>query len=520
MARIPARAWVSAAVIFALAVFSVFPQAQTQAERRPESKEILKAIRIEDPAARIKELERIKSAYPDSPLQTAIQNFIVAARVELTDDLDVILGLQKSLLQSLEGGERPFGYYNFCLQILQHRSLARFDKLRVTQAVEQYAAEGLKLASDEAMLKRLPPARAAGLKANLANFHIALALAYLNDGRAEKALRALGDFTANGGRPNAQYQYILGDVYAALGKPKEALDGYLAAAGARHKDAVDKARAFWEKVHGSSSGFEAELEGRRRELPFEAERFQPGPGAWKGKTVLAELFTGSECGPCVASDLALDGLLEAYGSQYLAVLEYHLPIPRPDPLMNPASIARAVFYDVKSTPTACFDGELDRSGGGQRTAAESKYKQYAAKVNARLLSEPAVRLKVAASSDGDRIEVRFSADAKVKEADYNLALVQKVERYQGGNGIGLHKMVVRDFLTLGATETDGGRAWFSIEKAEKDAEERLDQSEAQRGFTFPERHSRIDRENLLVVFFLQDRSTKAVLNAAVAPVEK
>jgi tetratricopeptide (TPR) repeat protein len=478
----------------------------------------MKAVRIEDPAARIKELERIKSAYPGSPFLGAIDNFIVAAKVELTDDLDVILGLQKALLQSLQGGERPFGYFNLCLQILQHRSLARFDKAKVTQAVEQYAAEGLKITSDESVLKRLPPARAAGLKANLANFRLALALAYLNDGRAEKALQALGDFTANGGRPNAQYQYILGDVYAALGKPQQALDGYLAAAAVRHKDAVEKAKTLWEKVHGSSPG------SRRSSKPAarapSRSSLQPGPDAWKGKAVLAELFTGSECGPCVASDLAFDGLLEAYDSKYLAVLEYHLPIPRPDPLMNPASIARAVFYGVNSTPVACFDGELDKSGGGQRTAAESKYKQYAAKVNALLLPEPGVRLKLAASRDGDRVEVRFSADTKVKEADFNLALVQKVERYQGGNGIGLHKMVVRDFLTMGAAEVESGRAWFSIEKAEKDAEERLGQSEAQRGFTFPERHAKIDPSNLMVVFFLQDRSSKAVLNAAVTAAGK
>jgi thiol-disulfide isomerase/thioredoxin len=44
--------------------------------------------------------------------------------------------------------------------------------------------------------------------------------------------------------------------------------------------------------------------------------------------VLAELFTGSECPPCVGADLAFDGLVEAVPAKYLAVLVYHLPIPR------------------------------------------------------------------------------------------------------------------------------------------------------------------------------------------------
>ena len=77
-----------------------------------------------------------------------------------------------------------------------------------------------------------------------------------------------------------------------------------------------------------------------RTLPFEPEAFK-APAGWKGKTVLAELFTGSECPPCVGADIAFDALIESIPAKYLAVLVYHLPIPRPDPMINPATAGAA-----------------------------------------------------------------------------------------------------------------------------------------------------------------------------------
>ena len=39
------------------------------------------------------------------------------------------------------------------------------------------------------------------------------------------------------------------------------------------------------------------------------------PEDWVGKVVLAELFTGSECPPCLGADLAFDMLLTDYPSK-------------------------------------------------------------------------------------------------------------------------------------------------------------------------------------------------------------
>ncbi|MGB7295607.1 MAG: hypothetical protein WBC70_08455 [Candidatus Aminicenantales bacterium] len=512
------RTRIFVAVLLILSALSFVSPARAQTERPPEYRELARALRIEDLSARLKELERIKAAYPESQYGLMIDNLILGVKVEMADRLTTILDLQRSVLESSQSVQRPFYYFTYCLDILQHKNLAKFDKKKVTEAVEQYMAEAHKAASDPDFVKTSPPQQQAYLKSNLPNFHIALAMAYLNEGKPERALQALEDFRKNEGRPEKMYYYTLGRTYASLKRDKDALEAFFEAAVENYEDAYVKAKELWEKVYKSSEGFVDKLEVRQRELPFHPEPFRPEAGAWKGKTVLAELFTGSECLPCVASDLGFDGLIEAYERQHLAVLVYHLPIPRPDPMTNKASRGRALFYGVNSTPTTFFDGEKKGGGGGQRPMAQEKHKEYAAAVKELIFAAPEVKLKVSAVISGDIVQVKFSSDKELPGADYAIALVQKEEKYLGSSGLYFHKMVVRDFLTLDAATARGGNARFSIMQAETDAEARLDEIENERAFTFPERRSRIDRDKLSVVFFLQNSENKTVYNAAVAPV--
>jgi hypothetical protein len=507
--------------ILGFAIFAALPALCVQAktgQQPPEYKELMSAMRIEDLTARLKELERIKAAYPQSRYGAAIDNAIVVARIGLAPDVETIVKLQQPVVQSAQGTGRIFAYYSASMQILRHRKIAQFDKNKVTKTVEGYVADGLKLASDPEFIKTIPPDQRDYAKSNAPTLHLALALAYLNEGSADKSQKGLQDYVKSGGVQEKTYQYVLGSTMGALGKNKEALDSFLRAAAESFEDAAEKAREYWVKVNGSSEGFEAELEARQRQLPFPVERFEPTK-EWKGKTVLAELFTGSECPPCVASDLGFDGLIESFKSEHLAVLEYHLPIPRPDPIMNMATRRRGRYYGVNSAPSVFFDGESFAGGGGARQMAEEKYKLYAAEVKSRVYAEPELRLKVSAKLAGDDIRVRFSADKDLAGVDYQFALVQEEEIYRGGNGIVYHKMVVRDFLTLNRAAAKDKNARFNIVQAEKDAEARLAEVEKERGFTFEERHSRLDRTRLLVVFFLQDGLTKKVYNAAVAKLE-
>jgi len=487
-------------------------------QQPPEYKELMSAMRIEDLNARVKELERIRAAYPQSRYGTAIDGAIAVARIGLAPDVETIVKLQQPVFQSAQGTGRIFAYYSASMQILRHKKVAQFDKKKVTKTVEGYVADGLKLASDPEFIKTIPPDQRDYARSNAPTLYLALALAHLNESRADKSQKSLQDYVKSGGLQEKTYHYVLGSTMGALGKDKEALDSYLRAAAENFEDAAEKAREYWIKVNGSSEGFEAGLEARQRQLPFPVEHFEPTK-EWKEKTVLAELFTGSECPPCVATDLGFDGLIESFGPEYLAVLVYHLPIPRPDPIMNMATRRRGRFYGVNSAPAVFFDGESFAGGGGPRLLAEEKYKLYAAEIKARVYNQTELRLKVSAKLAGDDIKVRFSADKDLAGVDYQFALVQEEEIYRGGNGIVYHKMVVRDFLTLNRAAAKDKNARFNIVQAEKDAEARLAEVEKERGFTFEERHTRIDRTRLLVVFFLQDGLTKKVYNAAVAKLE-
>ena len=233
--------------------------------------------------------------------------------------------------------------------------------------------------------------------------------------------------------------------------------------------------------------------------------------------MLAELFTGSECPPCVAADIGFDGLLEAFTPKHLAVLEYHLPIPGPDPLMNPATKVRQDYYGVTSTPTPFFDGERKSPGGGPRPRAEEKYLEYRSEIERLALEAPAVMIEARAVRAAGKVEVSASFDKSVPDADRLVALVEKEARHRGANGIVFHKMVVRGLLALDPSARKAA-AVFDLGELERASVGYLEDFEKERGFTFKEKKAAADPGNLAVVVFVQDRTSKKVLNAAFADV--
>jgi len=502
------------AVIFVLPV-------QAQRQMPPEYKEIVAARSIVDAAARLKEFERIKAAYPNSEMMGAIDNFILTAKVEMADTLDAVLSLQKSGIAKAQGPAILANLAGSAEQIIDHPKLAVFSKPGVTAAIQAYQEEAVKAAGRPETLKGVPPDQQGYFKAYYLNsFDASLALAFLNEGRADKALGALDAYIRNGGSKDGRYFYALAEARDKQGRSKEALESYLDAVVDQYPGAGEKAKALFIKLNGSDKGYEAKLEAIMRELPYQVAPFKPS-SEWKGQAVLAEIFTGSECPPCVGADLGFDGLLESYPARYLAVLEYHLPIPRPDPMMNPATKKRQAYYGINSTPTVVIDGEKKTSGGGSRGMAEDKYKEYVADISPRLKAVPGVALTVEAARAGDAVKVKCGFDRVVPEADYLVVLVQGEERYKGSNGIVFHKRVVRDLAEL--APAGGKEVRFDLAASEQATDRYLTDFEKTYdripNFKFTERHATIGRQGLQVVFFVQDRASKKVLNSAVAEVK-
>ncbi|HYA49393.1 MAG TPA: hypothetical protein VEG35_06805 [Burkholderiales bacterium] len=501
---------------------AVTVQARAQAQQRPpEYAEIMAASQLTDPAARLKELERIKAAYPTSRFMAAVNRGILMSKIELAETFDAVLALQKEFLAEVKGPGRLQGPYRAAEQILTHPKLKTFDPAAVISAVLSYRDQAVKASSEPGVMEGIPGPQQSAFRSYVLNgFGILAAQAYLNAGDAAKTIAALDAFKADGGSPDASFYYTLGGADNLLGRTKEAYDAFLSAAADNYPEALPAAKELYIKLNGKADGFDAALETKFRALPYAPEPFK-APSGWKGKTVLAELFTGSECPPCVGSDLAFDGLIESYPARYLAVLEYHLPIPRPDPMINAASKERQTYYGVMSTPTVVIDGEKDTSGGGARSAAEGKFKQYKAAIDGRLAAVPEAVLKVAAARTGDTVKVECDAGRPVAGAEYHIVLVQGEELYKGSNGLMYHKMVVRDLVSV---DPAGAKtASFDLAASEQKADHYLTDFERTNprfpGFKFAERHNTIDRGRLRVVFFAQDAATKKVLNAAVADVK-
>jgi len=401
-------------------------QAQQSQQRPPEYGEILAASRIADPAARLKEFGRLKAAYPFSVMMETIDEFLLGARIELTPDLASLLALQKTFLGQGRGAQRATSYLRAASQLIQHPKAETFDKAKVRDIVLEYRDASERMTREpETFADISNEDEKKAFAVYLANaFLIVSAKAQLQAGNAESAVIALNAYRAAGAALDVDYYDIMGDAQFKLGNEKEAYQAYLRAAADNAKGAANKALMLYVKLTGKEDGFLDALKAQIKQLPFEPEEFDP-PADWKGKAVLAELFTGSECPPCVGADLAFDGLIESVPDKYLAVLEYHLPIPAPDPMINPAGRKRQAFYGIVNTPTVVIDGDNKLVGGGLRSMAGNKYAQFKAAVEARVGEAPGVELPLSAALSGDVVTAAFGSDIVAPNTDYILVLAHK-----------------------------------------------------------------------------------------------
>jgi len=330
--------------------------------------------------------------------------------------------------------------------------------------------------------------------------------------------------------------WFMGKIYEARNNPDAAIDSYLKAAmlNSRREIKTDLENAY-RKKNGSLDGLNEKMDAfyRARPKPFTPGHFTRPETKEPARVVLAELFTGAECGPCIAADMGFDGLSERYDQQTLAVLVYHLHIPGPDPMTNADTESRAKYYDVNATPTMYVDGLDQRIGGGGAAQASSVFEDYKGKIEARLAKRPVALFSgVNAKADGQTVtmsgQVELTKDAADKAGTSKLwiALVQDEVGYVGGNGVRIHNLVVRKLLGSPegkALQKPGTKTAFSesvnlgalgddlnsyLAKYEKD---RSDKQQTE--FKFHDKPNRMDGGHLLIVAFVQDDKTKEILQA-------
>jgi hypothetical protein len=261
-----------------------------------------------------------------------------------------------------------------------------------------------------------------------------------------------------------------------------------------------------------------------KNLPFTPEK---APARKGNQAVLVELFTGAMCPPCVAADLAFDGLEKTFPPKEVVLLQYHLHIPGPDALTNPDSEARSRYYgdSLQGTPTIFFNGKSEAGGGGSREGAKGKYQEYLGVLSPLLDQKAKAKIKAEAVRDGDKIKITAHVSGLEKPGEkvkLRLALVQEWARYPGGNGLSYHSRVVRAMpggsagfaLAKGA---DKHTATVNLGELRKELKKYLEGMEKRRPFPA---QLPLKLRDLRVVAFVQDDDTQQVLQAVEVAVKE
>jgi tetratricopeptide (TPR) repeat protein len=479
----------------------------------PEQKAYDEARRIKEPQKKIEALEKVIKDYPERFVVFQARNDLLDALIKsFPDQKDRIHSVAEKILEPNQAFFVSGGTYLIVVSKLLEAGL-------FLDWAEELINKGSAQYEDE---------QAKALRRQRARYQDALGRINLKQGKTKEAKKNLKLALIN--EPDLPSALLgLAQIAEKSGDHKAALEYFASAAVKSPLKKTDRQQmetAYRATHHDSLTGLEEMLDDRYRKLNagLRFDHYQATPKR-TNRTALAELFTGSGCGPCVAADLGFDGLLERYNRQELVVLVYHLHIPLPDPMTNPATVERGKYYGVPGTPTPVVDGFKLPSSGGSRDMTKGFYDRVNPKVETELESPANAELKLTATTDGDGIRANVTVDkvtAASPDLKLQIALTEDELRYTGENGIRFHPMVVRSLAgkdSLGFALASAGPTniqWtFDLKAISDQLKKYLDSYEQQghRGdaFTFSEKKFQIDPNNLSLVAFVQDMKTKTVL---------
>lgn len=324
--------------------------------------------------------------------------------------------------------------------------------------------------------------------------------------------------------------FYLGKAYEQIGENKKAFDTYLTGVLAfSPPNIIERLKALHPVLYVHGPELEEIIKGEIQNTEnFQVPHFTKPKD--NNKVVLAELFTGSECRPCLAADVAYDKLIERYESNTLAVLEYHLHIPAPDPMTNTDAEARAKFYGVNSTPTSIIEG-IDKSlAGGNKAVAKSRFNVFSATIEKFLSNDPKANISLKGSLKKKNLSVSCnSSTSELNTNDLRLHIVLAEEKvhYKGYNTVAEHRFVVRKMFPSpeGLAFENKKELKFStkinLNQIEDSLKIFLDKMEKRANRkVFKEKKHQINSDNLFLVAFVQNSVTKVILQANVIQVKK
>lgn len=360
-----------------------------------------------------------------------------------------------------------------------------------------------------------------------------LSLALAAQGKYKEALWYLRSIEDIIDPYETKYWNVLGKTYDELGDPRNAAIAYMNGLIPRNDKQLRTAlESLYTKQQMPLSAIDNTLDSMRQSATtFETGKYGKSTTP-SGKVILAELFTGAECGPCAGSDIAFDALSEYYPRTAVAIIEYHVHIPGPDPMTTDESWDRYNWYAGQGTPTVVVDGRESIVGGGPKTVAKNRFGVYRYAIRKFESEKPRVELAVSVKNQQDKVAVDVQVKRPTKSGSLgnpsvHIALVERSVDYSGSNGITKHAFVVRHMLGGG----DGTALSFKqpteivskkvdLKDVEKRISEYLDNPTTQRSWStrrpftgWKTRPEKLDRSQLAIVAWVQDMKTKEVFQS-------
>ena len=493
----------------------------------PPDQQALRAARLlDDPRQQVEALRKVVADYPTSRYAERARMAVLDVLAKRFPNRSAEILKQVDLLTKDADPADPGMYDDVAtvlvdagVELVKARALSEktvrafTEKAYLKDAREEYA-EAKEPLPPRVQLRRSYLTTRAALLGTLGRIYLKLG----DHVRAQRTFE-----TAERGHPSAQAAEGLGAIALARGREDDAYRRFL---GVRITGvlAPENQRAFeslFAKRHGGSlAGLEPALDEAYRALgpnPVHPERYvAAAPG---NRVVLLEMFTGAGCPPCAGADLAVDALRERYTPDQVAVLMYHVHIPKPDPMSNPGTVARSDIYAIPGAPTFVVDGTERDTGGGPRENANRPYTRVSKLLDTALARPAGASLAVDAALTGRRVtvSVRPTLTAPAVKPVVRVALVERELRYGGENGIRFHPMVVRALADRPLTGDGAVSAEFDVDAVAAGLADYLDGFERRNDrfgpIRFVEKLATIDAANLGVVVFLQDDEGKGVLQS-------
>lgn len=259
--------------------------------------------------------------------------------------------------------------------------------------------------------------------------------------------------------------------------------------------------------------------------PFPTPKVKPS-GEKNQRVQLLELFTGTQCPPCVAADLGFDGLIKSYEPTDVIFIQYHMHIPGPDPLTNPDSAARFAYYgklnegQVRGTPTSIINGVKFVPAGGGLDNASGSYANYKKQLEASSSDKSEIKIDATIGRSGDQLQVEIKTEG-TKEDDkltVRAVLTEENIHYVGSNTIRYHHHVARHFVG-GVKGQEINSPKFSVKnevnltKVQEDLAKYQEEFIKKNGGSYFNPAPKMDASKLKLVVFVQNDKTGEVVNA-------